>query len=56
MPKILEVRLEFKWKGAFRFPLTGIFGSPLEVVLIFRSDIPTEIRRSISHKQVLCPN
>ena len=31
-----KFRSEFKWKGPFRFLPTGIFGSPLEVVLIFR--------------------
>ena len=51
-------RSEFKWKGPFCF---GLFwpeysGSPMEVVHIFRSGIPTEIRRSIFDKPVLCPN
>ena len=31
-------RLEFKWKSPFRFLLTGIFGPPLEVVHLFRSE------------------
>ena len=42
LPKILEIRLEFKWKGPFRFLPTGIFGitsggGPLISVGIFRS-------------------
>ena len=42
LPKIPEIRLEFKWKGPFRFLPTGIFGitsggGPLISVGIFRS-------------------
>ena len=54
MPKIPEISVEFKWKGPFRFLLTGIFG------IISGGDphisVGTEIRRSIFDKPVLCPN
>ena len=39
----------FKWKGPFRFRLTGIIcsGLTLDVVYLFSWNIATEIRRSI---------
>ena len=52
--KFGKFRSEFKWKGPFRFLLTGIFG------IISGGDphisVGTEIRRSIFDKPVLCPN
>ena len=43
-------------KVRFGFFPPEYWGSPLEVVPYFGWNIPTEIRRSIIDKPVLCPN
>ena len=49
---------EFKWKGPFRFLLTGMFGITFEggPHNYFSWNIPIEMRCSTFGKPVLCPN
>ena len=51
-----KFRSELKWKGLFRFLLTGILGITSGGGPLISVVIPTEIRRSIFDKPGLCPN
>ena len=53
---ILKFRSELKWKDAFRFPSTGIFGiTSGGGLLISVGTVPTKICRSVFDKPVHCP-